>query len=99
MFKGRITMAARSNRKWSRERREKFKRTMAMKKFSNSLTKSGIKHTPLNLAVVDAAVPLKLTPIPQDLRDVDSIFGRYQRLSPVGKAFVRAQISKMEGIR
>lgn len=86
------------SRKWTKARREKFRRTLALKKFSSGLTKSGIKHTPLNLAVVDVATPLKLVPIPRDLRDVDSIFGRYQRLSPVGKAFVRAQIAKMEGI-
>lgn len=30
--------------------------------------------------------------IPSEVRDIDSIFGRFQRLSPVGRAFVRAQI-------
>jgi hypothetical protein len=78
---------------------------LALKKFSRNLTKSGIRHTPLSLATIDAKdspihpTPLKLMALPQDLRDVDSIFGRYQRLSAIGRDFVKAQIIKMERLQ
>ena len=82
---------------WTKERREAFKRKLALKRFSSKLTKSGIRHTPLNLTTVDAQAAPMMT-IPQSFRDVASIMGRYQRLDPLGRRYVQAQIIKMEGM-
>lgn len=73
--------------KWTAAHRAAYKRTMALKR----LTKSGIVHTPAHLD----AKPIERmkSTIPSEVRDIDSIFGRYQRLSPIGKMFVIKQLT------
>ena len=77
-----------TNRKWTAARRAKFKKTLALKK----LSRSGIVHTPTQLDAPRTQMHLK-TSIPSEVRDIDSIFGRYQRLSAIGKMFVIKQLT------
>jgi hypothetical protein len=76
---------------WTRAHRQAYRKTMALKK----LSRSGIVHTPLTGREVK---PVSACPVPSEVRDIDSIFGRLSRLSEAGRDFVYMQIFKVRDI-